>query len=104
MKKSIIKEEDVNTVLISMDKTSKWKVSKNIGLNNRISQLQLIACIEHFNQQIEECASCSSVNDVVTKIDSMPCHKDNVNFRILESIKMFPYQSENKLDISNRDY
>ena len=38
----------------------------------------------------------------VTKTGSMPCHKENLNFR-LKSSKMFSVQSENNLDINSRE-
>lgn len=42
------------------------------------------------------------LNDLVTKTGSMPCHKENLNFRRLKSSKMLFVQSENKLDINSR--
>lgn len=63
----------------------------------------MIAYIEHYIQQAEGCTSCLSVSDVVTKTGSMPCHKENLNFRRLKSSKMFFAQSENNLDINSRE-
>lgn len=71
---------DINSPLSVIDRTSRWKIRKDIEkLNNTINQLNLTGIYRTLHTTIAEYEFLSSAHETFTKIDNTLGYKTNLN-------------------------
>ena len=71
---------DLNTPLISMDKSSKQKINKETQvLNDALEEMDLIDIFRTFHSNAEEYTFFSSADGTLSRIDHILGHKSNLS-------------------------
>ena len=96
---------DFNTPLTPMDRSTKWKISKETQpLNDTMDQLDLIDIYRKFHPKTMNFTFFSSAHRTYSKIDDSLDHKSSLGrlkkFEIFSSI--FSDQNAVRLDVNNR--
>ena len=94
---------DFNTPLTPMDRSSKWKINKEIQvLNDTLDKMDLIDIFRTFHLNAEEYTFFSSAHGTFSRIDHIFSHKSNLSkFEKIEIISsIFSDHNTMRLDIN----
>ena len=94
---------DFNTPLTPMDRSSKWKINKEIQvLNDTLDKMDLIDIFRTFHLNAEEYIFFSSAHGTFSRIDHIFSHKSNLSkFEKIEIISsIFSDHNTMRLDIN----
>ena len=95
---------DFNTPLTPMDRSTKWKISKETQtLKDTVDQLDLIDIYRTFHHKTMNFTFFSSVHGTFSGIDHILGHKSNLGkFKTVEIISsIFSYHNAVRLDINS---
>ena len=95
---------DFNTPLTPMDRSSKQKINKDIGLNDTIEQIYLIDIYRTFHPKVAEYTFFSSAHGTFSGKDHILGHKSGLRkFKKIEiASSIFTYHNAMRLEINYR--